>query len=214
MAETPAAAPAEAVVLIHGLFRSRRSLSRLHRHLDREGYRVIDHPYRSTRARISEHARRLGERITALDGDPSIGRIHIVSHSMGGIVVRQALAERVPRKLGRVVMLAPPNQGSRRARRFAPLFEWLVRPLGELSDEPGSEVRRIGVPAGIEIGIIAGSRDRTVPAETTHLPGESDFLVVKSGHTFIMNRREVLEQVAHFLRHGRFKRPPPAAPPE
>ena len=107
--------------------------------------------------------------------------------------------------MGRVVMLAPPNRGSRIARRLAPFLGRWIRPLADLSDAPDSAVNTLGLPVGVEIGIVAGRSDGRVRIEDTHLPGEADHLVVPGYHTFLMNSREVQDCTVRFLRTGRFR---------
>ncbi len=208
-ASTPTSKPAESaetVLLLHGLGRTSRSMSGMHRHLEQQGFRVIDWGYRSTREPIEAHSERLRATLAEMDDDPRVSKIHIVTHSLGGIIARAALCAGVPHKMGRVVMLAPPNRGSRAARKTAPVLGGIMKPLGQLSDDPGSMVNQLAVPAGVEIGIIAAAGDAKVRVEDTHLPGEADHLVVSGYHTFIMNRQDVQEQVAAFLRDGRFRR--------
>ncbi len=104
-------------------------------------------------------------------------------------------------------MLAPPNGGSDIARRLGPYLAWLWRPLPELACSPDSYVCRLPTPAGLEIGIIAAAGDTKVRVHQTHLPAETDHLVVGGHHTFIMNRSDVCRQTLAFLRTGRFDRP-------
>jgi triacylglycerol lipase len=196
--------PAETVLLLPGMGRSTRSLAGLGRRLEEEGYRIVPWPYRSVRGKVEEHGRRLHVDLLALDQDPSVSRIHIVGHSLGAIVARHALTLGVPSKMGRLVMIAPPNAGSRLARRMAPLFGWIAAPLPDLSDDRDSFVRRLGVPEGVEIGVIAASLDEKVRQEETHLPGEADFAVVPGVHGFTFAPRALAGQVVGFLRGGRF----------
>ena len=101
---------------------------------------------------------------------------------------------------------APPNKGSSRARVFAPYITWLLPVVRQLTDFPESDVQRIPHHGGVEIGIIAGSHDRTVSLENTHIEGETDHIVVESSHWRIMKKKDVLHQVGHFLNHGKFQR--------
>ncbi len=195
----------EYVFLIHGLGRTRHSLRRLRDYIEKRGYRAFCWRYPSRTRSIKENGEDLIRELSKLDRDPAIARIHIAAHSLGGILVRYALSQTLPEKMGRVVMLAPPNCGSRLAKSLARLFGWLVKPLRELSNAPSSVVNQLPAPVGIDIGVIAAERDFKVRVEDTHLSGEKDHLVVPGSHTFIMNRREVLEAIGLFLRTGQFR---------
>ena len=197
----------ETVVLLHGLGRTSRSMSKLHLRLEQGGYRVTDWSYQSTRWRIENHGQRLSDFLVILDNDPSISRIHMAGHSLGGIVARYALTVEVPEKIGRVVMLAPPNRGSAAARQLAPLLGEIIKPLEQLSDDPASDVNQLAVPAGIELGVIAAADDGKVRPESTHLPGEADHLIVPGFHSFVMNRDDVCAAVSTFLKRGCFRDP-------
>lgn len=200
----------EAVLLLQGMGRTSLSMRSLRRRLEREGYRAIDWPYRSLTVAIGAHAARLQETLRRLDSDAAILRIHLVTHSLGGIIARKALLERVPAKMGRVVMLAPPNRGSRLATKMTPLLGRWIRPLADLSHVPDSAVNRLGVPTGVSIGVLAAAHDGKVRVEDTHLPGEADHLVVPGFHTFLMSSRVVQDRTVRFLRSGRFTAQTPA----
>ena len=197
--------PAETVVLLHGLMRSSRAMHKLARRLSvNGGYRVEVWDYPSTRKTIVEHGDWLDQKVRALEDDPNVTRIHFVTHSLGGIITRQLLMKRIPKKMGRVVMIAPPNKGSASARHWAWLGVW--RPLQGLSDVPESQVNRMPpAPPEVEIGVIAGKSDAKVSVASTHLTGEADHVVVSGFHSFIMNSKDVFEHVASFLKTGKFK---------
>ncbi len=149
-------------------------------------------------------------------------RIHFVTHSLGGILVRQYLSERDIPGLERVVMLGPPNQGSQVAD-FVHSFEFL-RPLEpyaieQLGTGEGSIPRELG-PVKFELGVIAGTANRramlpgfpggagdgTVSVGETVVPGMLDFLEMPVSHTLMMWNDDVLHQVVYFLDHGYFDR--------
>jgi pimeloyl-ACP methyl ester carboxylesterase len=198
----------EAVILVHGHGAHPVLLEPLRRALQRQGFHAINWRYRSLRGSIEAHAAELAVKASELDDDGNIERLHFVGHSMGAIVVRRALALARPRKLGRVVLLAPPNQGA----RLADLALWLFGPLGprihgarELCSRPDSYVNRLAPAADLDCGIIAAAWDHAVALASTHLPGERDHIVLRGLHTLPLHRHTPA-QVGHFLRQGRFHR--------
>lgn len=193
----------DAVVLVHGLGRTTRSMAALGAALSLLGYRVVNWRYPSLTLSVESHAAALRERVEALEAT-DVERVHFVTHSLGGIVTRAALAGISAKKIGRLVMLAPPNRGSRAARWLGRISSW-PRSLVQLSDAPDSFVNSLPAPR-IEIGVIAGRHDGKVPVEMTHLEGQTDHLVVPAYHTWLMWRGDVQLQIAAFLRHGRFVR--------
>lgn len=171
-------------------------------YLRRSGTRVVNWRYPTLRLSVEAHAAALRALVLSL-ASSDVDRIHFVTHSLGGIVARAALAEPIA-KVGRVVMLAPPNCGSRAARLLSRVSSW-PRSLVQLSDAPDSFVRTLGAPC-VEVGVIAGRYDGKVPVARTHLAGQADHLVVPAFHTWLMWRRDVCRQVSAFLRDGRFTR--------
>ena len=186
--------------------------------LEAEGYRVVNVDYPSTRLMPDELAPHLAEVVRACClGAP---RLHFVTHSLGGIMVRAYLASGRPPNLGRVVMLAPPNRGSEIVDALGPeIFRQTLGPIAaELGTAPGSLPNRLP-PATYDLGVIAGTAsvnplgsmmvpgadDGTVAVERTKLDGMADFVTVDASHTFIMRSDETARQVASFLRRGRFE---------
>ena len=194
------------VVLLHGLGANRFVMTRLAWLLRQGGFEVDNLGYRSTHGSIESHATRLRGHLARRNNDAEVERIHLVTHSMGGIVARRALREEKPAKLGRIVMLGPPNAGSHVARLFAIPFGRWCPALVELSDEPGSYVNRLEQPADLEIGIIAAAADRVVKLDSTMLRCQRDHIVVPGHHGVLPWRRDATEHVIHFLRTGRFHR--------
>jgi len=214
---------ADTVVLLHGLGRTSLSMKRLGARLTRQGFRVLNIGYPSTTQPMEKLTARLQDRLSALPSVQS-GRIHFVTHSMGGILLRAFLKDSPPPNLGRVVMLSPPNQGTELADRFGrnPLIRLLWGPTGvQMGTSDDSLPNRLG-PVEFELGVIAGNRslnplfsawipgpdDGTVSVRRAAVAGMRDFLVVPSSHTFIMRRASVASQVAWFLQHGQFRRDP------
>jgi triacylglycerol lipase len=212
---------ADTVVLLHGLGRSPLAMARLAHDLRAAGYEVRNLSYPSQHADIRTLAdTTLGPVFASV---PAGARIHVVTHSMGGILVRQYLHDHgTPSSLGRIVMLAPPNSGSALVDRLQnwPLYRWINGPAGlQLGTAPDSVPNTLGpLPDGVELGVIAGNRslnplfsawlagpdDGKVTVASTHLANESDHLTVPHSHTWLMWRTPVLSQVKTFLRTGRF----------
>lgn len=215
-----AAAASECVVLLHGLARSSASMSKLAGALDRAGYVVANVDYPSTTAPIESLAPQAVEAGVASCRARGAAVIHFVTHSLGGILVRQYLAEHEIAGLGRVVMLAPPNQGSEVVDVLGNTLAYrrINGPAGlQLGTGVDSVPRRLG-SANFELGVIAGNKsinlvlsqflphpdDGKVSVESAKLEGMRDFLVVPRTHTFIMRGDDVIRQVVHFLQFGRF----------
>ena len=201
------AAPREVVVLLNGLARTKYSLRQLHDAIEKAGYRAIDWPYRSWSGSFEAHAARLARDLETLARDPAVARVHAVGHSLGGIVLRRALLDAAPSaKFGRLVQLVPPNHGSGVARGLATVLGRPFPVLAELSDDPRSAVNRLGVPRGIEIGVVAARYDHLVALASTHVEGEADHLLLPASHSFLMNRDDVIAATIAFLGSGRFPR--------
>jgi len=180
-------------------------LEPLRRGLARQGYRAVNWRYASLRGSIAAHAAQLAAKAKELDDDTAVARLHFVGHSMGAIVVRSTLALQRPRKLGRVVLLAPPNHGARLADLALRLFGRWPSAARELCSHPGSYVNGLPPAADLDCGIIAASWDHAVSPASTHLPGERDHITLRGLHTLPLHWRAPA-QVAHFLREGRFQR--------
>jgi hypothetical protein len=141
---------------------------------------------------------------------------------MGGILVRYYLEHNEMPRLGRVVMLSPPNKGSEIVDKLGDtrIFKWINGPAGgQLGTDENSLPRSFGVP-NYEVGIITGDKtinpvlsllipgkdDGKVSIENAKLTGMKDFLIVHKTHPFIMNDDKVLQQVEAFIENGVFMR--------
>ncbi len=209
----------ECVVLLHGLARSSDSFLLMQYKLHREGFKTVNVNYPSTSYTVEE----LSEEYVSqgLEDCGDVDRVHFVTHSMGGILVRYYFERfEIPENLGHVVMLAPPNKGSEVVDHLkdVPGFNWWNGPAGrQLGTESSSIPNQLG-PVDYSVGVIAGTKkslilsqyipgpnDGKVSVESTRVEGMTDHKTVHASHTFIMNRRWVRNQVVYFLKNGKFK---------
>jgi len=196
----------ETVLLVHGHGGHPIQFEPLRRALERQGYRAIKWQYKSRHGSIEAHAARLVDKARELGADPDFERLHFVGHSMGAIVVRRAVAMARPEKLGRVVLLAPPNRGARLADVALRLFGPRIVAATELSSRPDSYVNRLAPAADLDCGIIAAAWDGIVPLSSTSLPTQRDYIVLRAVHGTLPLQPRTHLQVGHFLRQGRFLR--------
>lgn len=202
----------ESIFLLHGLAAHRIVMARLTSYLKRQGYHAKNWGYSSLRSPIRSHADSLRRDLLERNNDPSVERIHLVTHSMGSIIARCALLDGPPTKLARIVMLGPPNHGSHVARALSRPLGWFCPPLKELSDVGDSFVNRLNEPSGLEIGVIAAAEDLVVPRDSTHLRCQREHIVLPGHHGVLPWRRETAEHVHSFLQTGAFHRTDPKPP--
>lgn len=215
---TSSSKASDCVILIHGLARSEYSLSKMERVLSDSGYVVINNSYPSTKYNIEALAKDFIP--GSIQQCPDSSAIHFVTHSLGGILVRQYFTVDSLPNLGRVVMLAPPNKGSEITDKLKDNFfyRWINGPAGlELGTDSSSVPNSLG-QVDFELGIIAGTRtvnpilstmlpnpnDGKVSVESTKMDGMADHVEVAASHTFILRNDEVINQVIHFLENGAF----------
>jgi pimeloyl-ACP methyl ester carboxylesterase len=210
----------ECVVLLHGLNRSWRAMRPMAEALQEAGFTTVNIDYPSQSGTIEEIAPvavSLG-----LDQCRSAGatRIHFVTHSLGGILLRYQNKYAPIPDLGRVVMLGPPNQGSELIdkTRDWPGFEMLSGAVGsQLGTDADSMPITLG-PVDFELGVIAGTGtinvlasamlpdpdDGKVSVASTQIEGMDDFLVVDNSHRYITRSDVVIRNTVAFLRSGAF----------
>lgn len=210
----------ECVILLHGLGRSHHSMSKIEKVLKESGYMVWNKSYDTNAKPIKQMSQETIGRGLEYCAQQKAKKIHFVTHSLGGILVRAYLQDVAIDKLGRVVMLAPPNQGSELVDVLQPyrLYAFITGPAGqEMGTQPKSLPNQLK-PIDAEIGVIAGNfssdpwfsafipgeDDGKVSVERAKLAEMKDFVVMDAGHTFIMRNDQVIAQIVTFLRRGAF----------
>ena len=210
----------ETVVLIHGLARSSKSMDKMERILSADGYRVINVDYDSNSAPIETLTAQIFEEIT-----PQLNPeqpLHIVTHSMGGIITRLYLTDHKLPQLQNVVMLAPPSKGSEVTDKLHKnfIYRWLNGPAGNQLTTDNTSLPNQLPPPDFNLGIIGGDRsiniilsclipgpdDGKVSVNRVNTQGASDFLLLHVTHACMMWNKSVIRQTRHFLEHGRFER--------
>lgn len=206
------------VVLLHGIARSSRSMRSLEKALRKENYQILNLNYPSCKKDLIAIAAEVFQPLHPYHNNPNF-TLHFVSHSMGGLVIRKLLTLYPIHNIGRVVMIAPPNQGSEVAdflknnilykKFFGPAGQQLTTSYAQtdLFEQEGVE---IGVIAGCKVldpfshFILRGMHDGRVTVASTKLKGMRDHIIIAATHTFITYHRETVQQTLHFLKQARF----------
>ncbi|WP_267224863.1 esterase/lipase family protein [Dyella silvae] len=209
------------VILLHGLWMRGFALLMLHRRMMEAGFRVHRFDYMSVAATQERILGRLETRVHELAQEAD--KVHLVGHSLGGLLALQACADDLGLPAGRVVCLGSPLKGSAAARRFAGMGrggEVLLghnRELLEYGFERWGGPREVGVVAGrlplglgAVLGQFGGDNDGTVAVDETCLPGIADHCVIETNHTGLLFSQEAARQVTQFLHQGRFDHSPGA----
>jgi pimeloyl-ACP methyl ester carboxylesterase len=203
------------VVTVHGLWMRGASMRALRRRLEPHGFAVSDFTYPSVTGSLAANVTALAAHVEALEGDT----VHLVGHSLGGVLICALLESARPARIGRVVCLGSPLRGSRTAAKLArlPGGRLLVgRCLADVHARNGFNACR----AGVEVGSIAGRlplgvgrlfgpfpepNDGTVAVAETLIDGLADHVVLPVSHVALLWSAHVADQVSHFLAHGRFR---------
>lgn len=221
----------ECVVLLHGLGRSAWSMQRLAHFFRARGYVVWCKTYPSRRHAVEVLAEKVFADLLADKRVKRCDKVHFVTHSLGGILLRQWFQGGTHNeamgqvgdsfcRVGRVVMLGTPNHGSEVTDFFRhwPLYQWLTGPAGGQLGTKAEDVPKMLKPIDLEIGIIAGTRsadpwfkplfngkhDGKVSVSSTRLAEMADFVALPVGHTLMMWNKDVIEQTSNFIQTGRF----------
>jgi pimeloyl-ACP methyl ester carboxylesterase len=208
------------VVLLHAIARTSRSMKAMEKALRASGFATLNLDYPSRKKTLDQ---------LAADIHPPVAHfanrlgteLHFVGHSMGGLLARVYLARHRPKRLGRVVMLGTPNQGSEvaDALRNLALFRKFYGPAGQQLTTSGDATLAALPAVDYCIGIIAGNRsidpisstfllpkpnDGKVSVARTKLAGMSGHIVVGASHPMLARKQAAIEQTIAFLRTGQF----------
>jgi hypothetical protein len=214
----------KAVIILHGLFRTRSSMSRLREAIADGGeYSVFCLGYPTTRGSVADHADALDSAVRSLEG---ITEINFVAHSLGNLVVRHWLKDLAHRErtlpegqtFGRMVMLAPPNRQPQLATKLirGAVAEFIAGPAAQQLAEGWDNLEPKLATPPFEFAILAGGKgdnrgynplipgddDAVITVASTRLPGASDFRLLPVLHSFFMNDSRVHEMTRRFLIHG------------
>lgn len=202
------------VVFVHGLYMTGLEMSLLRRRVSHAGFDVHQFHYHTMLESVTENARKLADYIAKLDAKT----MHLVGHSLGGIVILRMFETGAAIPPGRVVLMGSPVRGSIAARSMTEKnWGWLLGQSGpdglaEEHEPVWDGKRELGVLVGIGgpgFGLprpeLTGPHDGVVTAEETRLPGAADQIALDVRHTSMLFKPEVAEQVTQFLKKGRFK---------
>jgi len=213
----------DCVILLHGLARTAFSMRKIEAAL-KDDYRVINNSYPSRKHSIETLANLVIP--AALESCTDAPTVHFVTHSLGGILVRQYLSQHSIENVNNVVMLGPPNNGSAIVDYFqsSQLLNWFFDKAngpagGQLGTNPASKPIELG-PVDFNVGVIAGNvsysplfskvldgeDDGKVSVNSTKIKGMKDHITLPVNHTFMMDNEDVVRQVRYFLKHRVFKK--------
>jgi len=210
----------EGVVLLHGIFRTGRSMRGLEKMLQRNGFKTLNITFPSTKLSIEETIDLIHPVIEKFKQEVN-GPISFVTYSLGGLIARAYLHKYPVENMGRVVMTGPPNGGSELADRIKNwrLYKKLYGPAGQQLVTNQQEFSHLFGKVNYELGIIAGNwtvepisslflswpNDGKVSVASTKLEGMKSHLIVPIPHSYLSASKRVYRHTLHFLRHASFK---------
>lgn len=201
----------ELVILVHGLFLGSFVMVPLAKKLAAKGFHAISYDYRTMSKKTDAHGADFADFIEQVS-KKDFSKVHFVTHSMGGLLLRSALSRISPEteeKIGRCVMLAPPNKGSDMARltvKFIPFAEKIIAPIHDLSSAKDSFANTFPEPPEkFDIAVIAASHDTKVRQACTHLSTERAHATLFSTHTLIVYMPRTAALVCNYIATGNFQ---------
>lgn len=209
------------VVLLHGMGRTAVSMKLLEHYFTKRGYNVINVSYHSRRLSVQQLADGYLQQILEERVQNKDSKVHFVTHSLGGIIVRKYLSNHKIQNLGRVVMLAPPNHGSEIIDHLKAncitrnMLGVAARELCTGQEGLPAKLGPVGFPCGVIAGdrslnpflscLLPGANDGKVTVASTRVDGMQDFLVVHGTHTWLMCKYSVMADTLRFVQCGHFR---------
>jgi len=207
----------ECVILLHGLGDGKISMLKLEKAISEAGFDTYNVGYPAFGKKIENIAEdELEQAIKSVSG---YKKIHIVCHSMGGLITRYYLKNHELPLGSRIVMLSPPNNGSEVADYFedSKIYHLFYGDVG-LQLTTDNEIFLKLPKLNYEVGVIAGDEstnpffsmllpgkdDGRVAVESTFLPEMIDFVIISTTHLFIKYNEEATKQTIYFLKNGKF----------
>ncbi len=208
-------------VLIHGLFPSALFMKKISETLEKRGYYLVNVTYPTRQYSIDIIVEQYIKRSISECCVSKKRKINFVTHSLGGILLRKYLITNTIPNLGRVVMFAPPNHGSKMSDFFKNnlLYKWFFGPAGQqLGTSKNSYVNLLPNKVNFDLGVIAGSKsynpisyfimdqknDGAVSVNSTKIIGMKDHITIPTCHTCLLYDKEAIKQMLFFLDNGYF----------
>jgi len=189
------------VMLLHGQARTSVSMWKAESFLEDNGLLTDNWNYDGFFSSIDQLGDELVARINERKKNEPSRPIYFLTHSLGGIVVRQALSKWETTEQSRVVMLAPPNQGAKVADKFSPWISWFLRPMSQLTTGPDSFIANIPRMKSAKTLVIRAKDDILVSQEETLLPEAEGYDEVDTGHTTILWDDQALNKAVQFFKN-------------
>ena len=208
----------EHLIFIHGIWSSRASFVQLAARVRKYGYKVHYFDYRSVTRSPEENAAKLNEFIESIDAD----KIHLVAHSLGGLVLKHFMHNYSQPSIDKVIMLATPINGSDIAKTLNQhdasrlvLGRAVEKALlgGAPAWPKGRPLAMVAGNKGVGIGnVILGLKDETfselsdgvVRLEETMSDEVTHHCVIQESHTMMLFSKSVAKAVLHYLEHSNF----------
>jgi len=209
----------DGIILLHGIFRTHRSMGGMASYLKRNGFKTLHIGYPSTKQTIEQIVETIHPKVEAFANTIS-GKLHFVGYSMGGLITRAYLHKHPLSKLARVVMIGTPNHGSEVAdfiknwwvykKLYGPAGQQLITQLPNQAALLGRVNYDLGIIAGNKTADFIGSRiigkenDGKVSVESTKLEGMKEHIVIPVSHIYMPHSAKVRKLVRRFLQEGHF----------